>query len=79
MTIPREILAQLEFLCESHNHGMLVVQGEEFSAIVMGDRKWSPDQISIVVSFNLLRGVISSELNAMNDETNKRREEERKM
>jgi hypothetical protein len=79
MTIPKEILFQLEVLCEKHDYGMLILQGEDHNAIVMGHRKWSPDQVSIIVTHSLLGGVISSEINALNDEMAKARETERKM
>ena len=68
MTVPTKLLEQLKFYCEAESLGFAEISGPDFTLFMIGNKELSPDQVSVLAAYTLLRGVVFGNMNERNEE-----------
>ena len=67
ISVPQEIVERIKFFCESEGLGMAEVTGPEFVIFMIGNNNLSPDQVSLLAAYSLLKGIIFGNLTKENE------------
>jgi hypothetical protein len=71
LEIPEGLIRQLADICFSQNHGFARIISKDFQLFIIGNRNYSPDQISILCIHALSQEIIEGGFTNSNEEAAK--------
>lgn len=74
--LPQEVLEQLKFWSEANDYGFAEIGTKDFNFIMMGSNEYGANQISLMIAYALLHGILSGAWIDLNEEDTKRNEAE---